>query len=171
MALNSPGRPRRKELRLNLGHFGGIWDLGSSSVRQRAWATEIVAMMSDFPNVYADIAYFGSVLHPEEAATVAQTKAFIADAAAAQGSALKAKLMYGSDWSMIGQEPSSQYYAHAAVEALSGTWSGDAEEDLRWRNAARFLGLSPGDGTLKRLTSFYAANSINPAPLHRFDPS
>lgn len=170
-ALERPGKPRRRELRLNLGHFGGIWEMGSGNDQQRGWARQVVELMGRFPNVYADIAYFGSVLEPGSEATVAQTADFIGGLADGPGSVLRQRLMYGSDWSMIGQEEGPSSYPSKVMQALSPVWPGLAGEDLRWRNASRFLGLGANEGTRARLASFYAAHSLNPAPLLRFDPA
>ncbi|MFO1028018.1 MAG: amidohydrolase family protein [Acetobacteraceae bacterium] len=164
-------RPHRQELRLNLGHFGGIWDLGPGEPIQRQWAQDIAAVMQDYPNVYADIGYFGAVLHPEQPDVETATVGFIADLANRPGSALRGRLMYGSDWSMIGPEPSSSLYASRAVEALAPVWSGDQQDDLTWRNAARFLGLGRADDTRKRLLQAYATHKVDPAPLWTFDPA
>jgi predicted TIM-barrel fold metal-dependent hydrolase len=163
--------PRRRELRLNLGHFGGIWDLSTGEATQRDWAEEITRLMVDYPHVYADIGYFGSVLHPDEADIVRGTVALIAGQANRSGSTLRNRLMYGSDWSMIGQEPSSSSYANRAVGALASIWSGEQQEDLRWRNAARFLGLGRGDQTRQRLAQLYSRHNLDTTPLVRFDPA
>ncbi len=167
----SKSRPHRGELRLNLGHFGGIWDLGPAEPAQRAWAEEISDLMMDYPNVYADIGYFGAVLHPEQSDVRDATVAFIADQANKPNSVLRNRLMYGSDWSMIGLEPFSRSYALRAVEALSPIWPGEQQEYLTWRNAATFLGLGPNDQTRRRLLDFYAAKRIDAAPLLAFDPT
>lgn len=168
IALDRP-RPRRKELRLNLGHFGGIWELGASDADQREWAAEAADLADKYPNVYADIAYFGSVLE-DDVAVVTQSADFIQHLADRPGSKLRRKLMSGSDWSMLGQEDHPERYPDGAVAALRGTWPGELEEDLRWRNAARYLGLSAGDQTRDRLVASYRRNRIDPAPLLRFDP-
>lgn len=170
-ALDRPDKPRRRELRLNLGHFGGIWEMGTRDEHQRKWAQQIATMMDGFPNVYADVGYFGSVLEPGADATVGQTASFIRELADRPGSALRQRLMYGSDWSMIGQEEAPATYPGKVMQALSPIWPGAAGEDLRWRNAARFLGLGAPEATRSRLTAFYAARGISAAPLARFDPA
>ena len=170
-ALDRPDKPRRRELRLNLGHFGGIWEMGTGDELQRGWAGQVVALMDRFPNVYADVGYFGSVLEPGAEATVAQTAAFITELAERPGATLRQRLMYGSDWSMIGQEEAPDTYPRKVMQALSPIWPGSVSDDLRWRNAARFLGLGANEGTRGRLASFYAARGLDPAPLIRFDPS
>ena len=164
-------KPGRRELRLNLGHFGGVWELGAQDERQRDWAKHIARLFQGYPNVYADIGYFGSVLSPGEEARVAETGTFIAGLAGAPGAKVRERLMYGSDWSMIGQERNPEQYPARAVRALSATWRGEAEEDLRWRNAARFLGLGRGEATRSRVETYYAREGIDPAPLRRFDPA
>jgi predicted TIM-barrel fold metal-dependent hydrolase len=164
-------RPRvdRRSLRVNLGHFGGIWDLGTSDDAQRKWAQEIAALMQDFPNTYADVGYFGSVLGGEqEAAIVDQTVVFIEELADRPNSRLRHRLMYGSDWSMIGQEEAPQTYPQKVIAALGRVWPGDMQEDLRWKNAARYLGLGAKDTTRIRLNEFYEARGLSRAPLDRF---
>jgi hypothetical protein len=59
--------------------------------------------MEEFPNTNADVGYFGSVLGGErEQVTVDQTVVFLKELADRSGSPLRQRLMYGSNWSMIG---------------------------------------------------------------------
>ncbi len=64
------------DLRLNLGHFGGVWDFGAAArpaaTRQdvldqqtaQQWARDIVSMMVNkpYPNLFADVAFASSLL-------------------------------------------------------------------------------------------------------------
>jgi hypothetical protein len=78
--------------------------------------------------------------------------------------------MYGSDWSMIGQEEGPDRYPGAVTAALQQVWPGELAEDLRWRNAASYLGLGGEDATRSRLKVFYDANGLKMTALDRFRP-
>lgn len=167
--------PARRTLRLNLGHFGGIWDFAavdalpadaSAAERRqasedqetaRAWATACVELMREFPNVYADIGYFAQAMARGEAGTKAQeeTNRFLAPLMALHQGLLRRRLMYGSDWSMMGREANAATYPRDAIRCLAPLFPGQAEDDLRWRNAARFLGLERGGGLRARLDALY----------------
>ncbi|WP_159992924.1 hypothetical protein [Roseomonas sp. 18066] len=164
-ALDAPGR---RGLRVNLGHFGGIWDLGAAPGRD--WARSAAVLMESYPNVHADVAYFNTVLQ-QDPATAQEAVGFLAELRRRPGSGLARKVMYGSDWSMIGQEEGSDRYPGAVTTALARLWPDDLEEDLRWRNAARYLGLDAGGGTRQRLAGLYERHGLSDEPLRRFSPT
>ena len=166
------------QLRANLGHFGGIWSFapGDDSEAQtkstslaRRWATDIAVLVHDFANVYADAAFFDLALVDTVApgSTTAQALEFIANLAQ-QFPLVPTRLMYASDWIMVAQLTAGNDYARRLMQSMAQIFQdAAAQEDFRWRNAARFLGLGAGDKTRTRLATFLGADS---ALLSRFDP-
>ncbi len=166
------------KLRVNLGHFGGVWRFADPSTdpvaityrhEAEAWATGIVGLMGQYPNVYADFAFFDQALEQIKPGNQAsQAVGFIATMAAASP-VLKQRLMFGSDWIMVGMLSAASDYAQRVMTSMN-YFFGDpgVRENLRWRNAARYLGLSPGDRTHTRIR---ANLGTNVDLLARFDPS
>jgi predicted TIM-barrel fold metal-dependent hydrolase len=171
-------------LRVNLGHFGGVWDFGAGAppgatqedkdrqdLAQR-WAREIVSMMVNekYPNLYADIAFASSLL-PARGDTEEQAAwAFLHDMLGGNP-VLRQRLMYGSDWEMVGQAADGNDYARHLLANVADLFPGAGLDDFRWRNAARFLGLGATDKTRVRLAKFLTANAADPAILAPFDPA
>jgi predicted TIM-barrel fold metal-dependent hydrolase len=167
------------QLRANLGHFGGIWAFAPSDASEaqakstalaRQWATDIATLMHDFANVYADAAYFDLALVDTivPGSPTAQALEFIANLAQ-EYSLVPRRLMYASDWIMVAQLTAGNDYARRLAQSMSQIFrDAAAQEDFRWRNAARFLGLGAGDRTRARLATFLGADS---ALLSRFDPA
>jgi len=167
------------QLRANLGHFGGIWAFAPSddSAAQakstglaRQWATDIASLMHDFANVYADAAFFDLALVDTvvPGSPTARALEFIANLAQ-EYPVVPSRLMYASDWIMVAQLTAGNDYARRLMQSMSQIFlDAAAQEDFRWRNAARFLGLGAGDNTRARLTTFLGADS---GLLRRFDPA
>lgn len=160
-----------KTLRLNLGHFGGIWDVRGGT--NRAWFQHILRLItnSEYPGIYADMSYCEPVLYGDSdsrAALIALLD-LLRGALAQGGTPLRRRVMFGTDWSMVGREANAQSYPSRLVAAVQELWSGDAGEDFRWRNAARFIGLErTGQARQRLLATTWQGQST--APLDRFIP-
>lgn len=171
-------------LRLNLGHFGGVWNFGAgaspgatpadsaSQDLAQQWARDIVSMMVNkpYPNLYADVAFASSLLLQRGSAEEQAAWAFLHDMLAGNP-VLGQRLMYGSDWEMVGQAADGNDYARHLLPNVADLFPDAAIEDFRWRNAARFLGLGTPDKTRARLTKFLTDNGADPAILAPFDPA
>jgi hypothetical protein len=93
------------------------------------------------------------------------------------------RLLYGTDWSMIGQEDrfpklfSPKPFPDIMVLFLRAVGYGDDQIDkIMFRNAARFLGLSRDErekfgenSTRARLERFYAAHDLSTDWMTVFD--
>ena len=171
--------PEFAGLRLNLAHFGSARGAGETE----RWRAVIGQLMDTHDHVYSDLSHYaemvldnftGSGQHCREAAELLEPlrKRFLAQPA---GNKRVARLLYGSDWSMLSKE---FYYAdYLAVAAhmyrrkIYGVGRG-AEKNARGflaGNAVRFLGLGKGGPLRKRLDGWYEKNGLNPALLARFD--
>jgi hypothetical protein len=165
-------------LRLNLGHFGGVWQFSATdndpagvktTTYAQTWARSIAQLMHDFSNVYADVAYFDLALVdpvPPNSPT-AQALEFIAELAQ-DYPMLVDRLMYGSDWIMVAIVTASSDYVRRLTNAIDTIFGDDlARENLLWRNAARYLGLRATDKTRARLATVLGAQA---GLLDPFDP-
>lgn len=166
---------KRKALRLNLGHFGGIWNLGNKTTIQASlpisWTPAVVKLLAQgFPNLYTDFGDFSIVLGrtKEEAkkrqAILQNLAQLIGDSAL-----VRSRIMYGTDWLMLGREPGFEdFYSDVRDHIVCAL--GMSPENLFWKNAARFLGLAEGNQTRTRLCRFYSDNHRDPAVLDPLRP-
>jgi hypothetical protein len=68
----------------------------------------------------------------------------------------------------VAQLTAGNDYARRLMQSMAHIFQdAAAQEDFRWRHAARFLGLGAGDKTRARLATFLGSDS---ALLSRFDP-
>lgn len=81
------------------------------------------------------------------------------------------RILYGSDWLMLGQESKSDTFATDLFAFLRHDvgLSQDAIERVRFRNAIRFLGLSQGSAARSRLESLYQRWQLPSKRLALFD--
>lgn len=170
--------PERSRLRVNLAHFGDFdeaFEKGKLKPKgaEQSWEWEVGRMWEDFPDakIYADISYFSEIYensgHRRDIARMlAQFRERFPMAAK--------RLMYGSDWMMVGlEEKFSRRYPDDIAEFLRrDAGFGNAElDDILFGNAADFLGLRMADrekGTRGRLERFYAFHNLDAGWLEKF---
>jgi predicted TIM-barrel fold metal-dependent hydrolase len=144
------------ELRLNLGHFGGWDDVaanapGSGYSKASRWSGEIVKMMADNPNLYADFSNFHAIHDDDKGEDiVAGIKALFGK----KKGILKSRLLYGSDWFMSTARKGNDEYFSDANELLNDHMP-EHRAAILGGNAVNFLGLRDEDGTAKRLRAYY----------------
>jgi predicted TIM-barrel fold metal-dependent hydrolase len=163
-----------RTLRLNLGHSGGLPDYGKSG-DGKGFLPKTIEMISsgNYPNLYGDIAYDSVVLERDsnekgyDDTVMGFLKKNWNQPNVAQ------KIMYGSDWSMIGLEFHNEEF-YSDVKLRFGNLLGSPMElnALLKGNAAKFLGLA-NTGQAKtqsrlRLEQFYQKNNLNIAILDKF---
>lgn len=164
-------------LRLNLAHFGGVWSFGNAKARDAeaadVWPQIIVRALSNteslYPNLYTDIAYASDLLVSGDAGSDAKEKKDANDflQSTLGISTIGRRLMYGSDWQMVGQERLADQYSSLVDADISKYLPPEMHEDFRWRNAARFLGLGKDGATRRRLHRLLGADADI---LADFDP-
>ena len=155
-------------LRLNLSHFGGLWALGEADQlpdpatpdRELSWWDRIVRMIGSgrYPNLYADIGDFDSVLlrHERDRAVTARLHRYLS-AAMTRHPRLGKHVLYGTDWGMVGREYCHQDYllGWATQARLLGA-AGLREDDFFRHNALNFLGFAGAESkVLGRLGGFH----------------
>ena len=137
-------------LRVNFGHFGDTDFVADDGAKARAFV-ELMAMRGG-ENAYADSAYFADALSDPAAlgASIARLFDDPRTAVAAR------RLMYGTDWEMVLQEPGVDSYLEGFIGLIR-----PADADAFFgRNAATFLGLAPGGANRARLEAFYARTGV-----------
>jgi predicted TIM-barrel fold metal-dependent hydrolase len=151
------------------------------------WSWMVAELIGDgrFPNVYADAGYFAGLLEDRDPGDARRpggaiddrfTKAgmFVATLAAMERSfpAVPARIMYGSDWNMLGAEAGNENYfrrfrrimRHMPAAVQAAFFGG---------NAARFLGLYRNDArgrpnrAFERLRGFYRRHGMAEALAHQ----
>jgi predicted TIM-barrel fold metal-dependent hydrolase len=188
-------------LHVNLAHFG--WDkpeeylppsrwkrflqtlreAGEASVswlgmfefegRKQTWVREIAQMLSEFPNLYADVSH-NSVT---EDSNLPKFRAAYAAMIRDHPGVIQRKLLFGIDWHTIERVENYTTFMQRYRQVLQGgSIFNDAQiQDFLGGNTLRFLGLLPPserDATRwsknwMRLKSFYRKNRIRPPKWFR----
>ena len=167
--------PAYSNMRLNLGHFGGVWNFdGLPPVppdTHITWTANVASMIQSgkYPNLYTDIGDFAAALDRSPAET-ANTKLILDKLTllVTDDPLLKTHIMYGTDWLMLGREPGSLAYYKKMTDHIKTVLNVTDLNDFLWRNASRYLGLATGNATRTRLANFYTANGANANKLAQF---
>lgn len=161
-------------LRVNLGHFGGVFGFADqdAKVRERTqrWASRIAALMDRFPGLHADLGFGQQFIIGECSPTsqCGQSVKFLRRLMESR-QVLVERLMHGSDWVMVGMIAEATDYAERALRSLGQLFPGSAIENFRWRNAARLLGLEHDGLGRRRMQRHLEPHA--PGLLARFDPA
>jgi hypothetical protein len=153
-----------------MAHFGGfeeafVDDKLQTNRLENTWEWSIGRMAEANTNLplFADISYLSEVLVGNAKARRDALTCMTRFKDRFSGS--DKLLMYGTDWSMIGHEPNfTVAYPELVANFLYqvGYRSQIQLENIFFRNAVRFLGLSASDrdkGTRGRLERFHQANA------------
>jgi predicted TIM-barrel fold metal-dependent hydrolase len=178
MVLDKPAAgavPAYGNMRLNLGHFGGLWNFdGAPPVppdTHVTWTADVAKMIQSgkYPNLYTDIGDFAAILD-RSPAEKADTKLIVDKLTqlVKDNPLLKTHLMYGTDWLMLGREPGSLAYYKKMTDRIGTVLNVTDLNDFLWRNASRYLGLATGKATRTRLANFYTANGGDANKLAQF---
>lgn len=175
------------DLRLCLAHFGDFEQgLVPGSKLSDTWEWKIAALMNAKPNnnLYADISYLHSslIVPGVKDGPRKEAQRMFGTTVARYGDVLKRKLVFGSDWSMLGIEDKFSLvggsYNRIASEFLTGITIPDPADpkkrikafsepnitDIFRTNAIRYLGLGTDqrpNGTRGRLEKFYSDNNLS----------
>lgn len=173
-----------ENLRINLAHFGSFDevlraseppkrpDCPQDAFRGTAWETIIgeTIQYDRRPYLFADLSYLYELVSPKVSPVYRQ----------AIREQLKAwintydrdvrHLLYGTDWTMIGQEPEHNNYLSRLDAELALTGLTPSErQNVFWRNAARYLGLGRGRRTRIRIENYCLERGIETGWLKAFD--
>jgi predicted TIM-barrel fold metal-dependent hydrolase len=180
--LKSGAFPR---LRINMAHFGhfnnAVQYSRPASYVDKCWEWTVGKIITGSGNAYAyaDISSLGEILKVGPSKKILECMRAFKDRFPDSDE----RLMYGTDWSMIGQEErfprpfSSKPFPDIMIFFLRAVGYDDTQiENIMFRNAARFLGLSKDErekfgehSTRARLERFYAANGLPADWMTAFD--
>ena len=141
--------------RVCFGHFGGEDLLKSKD----SWPQGFLDLVSRYPNAYGDIAYFEEVLERKKEPALARRLSDFLVASKQAGN----KMIYGSDWEMLGIEAHSEQYFQQFTTLFADPklFKPDIPPHVLSQNAVDFLGLHPKQQTRSRLHDFYSKRSVN----------
>ncbi|MCC2689459.1 MAG: hypothetical protein K0S21_2262 [Rhizobiaceae bacterium] len=158
----SPARWRpvlqRHALRLNLAHFGGFGEeMGAAFCVDPEgvdWERHGARLMADAPGVHVDLSYWSEAALPgslRRADVLEKLTALLVEFPV-----LRTRLLYGSDWTMIGREPRHEGYLEATMRALADAGLDEAgKAAVMGGNARSFLGLDGATMQRQRLARFF----------------
>jgi Amidohydrolase len=126
---------KHKRLHLNLGHFGGTGKTG----RPSDWAGKITRLAERYPHLYADVGCHG--IHKT---VVAKNYEAALRRLVKPSSAMRERLMYGSDWFMLALLPKNEDFLRAYEALYTRAVSSDASAVRSFLGGAAlgFLGFS-----------------------------
>jgi predicted TIM-barrel fold metal-dependent hydrolase len=172
-------------LRINMAHFGHFNNAVSygrpASHLEKCWEWTVGKIITSSAGgyAYADISSLGEILKVGASKKVLECMKAFKD----RFPGSEERLLYGTDWSMIGQEErfprlfSPKPFPDIMVLFLRAVGYDDAQIDgIMFKNAARFLGLSREErekfgenSTRGRLERFYAAHGLSKDWMTAFD--
>jgi len=165
------------KLRLCLAHFGRFSYRSAaappgSSLPESSWEWTLGRHIRRNPDnrLYADLSYLTEVQTQDklDRQTVGrQLRQYVSEFDPKLD-----RLVFGSDWIMLGKEPRSAEYAVDVIAFLKsevGIKSQTTMDRVMRFNAVRFLGLAPGNQTRERLVSFYKRYELDDRRLEVFD--
>jgi len=172
---------KMRRLRLNLGHFGGVWchieqaKPGTDEQRRCSdelpWPGEIIDLIVSadgaawrYPNLAFDLADIDGMGNESARHELVRYLNTILGSGRRRVRALS-RMMYGTDWMFLAL--GRNYAQFASGISSFATAMGVPVDDLMWRNAAAFLGLKQNAPTAIRLKKFYQGDSDRQACLSR----
>jgi predicted TIM-barrel fold metal-dependent hydrolase len=154
-------RTEFRSLRLNLAHFGGFGESAPAEALTSVgdWEDSLAEMVGLYPGLYFDLGYWSEAADPE-ASHRSRVLARVRELLQRDPKMLE-RMMYGSDWSMIGREPAHPAYLAGVQQALIDLGLDTAQIGrVMGGNAAAFLGLDRGGPQKTRIAAYYADHPI-----------
>jgi predicted TIM-barrel fold metal-dependent hydrolase len=126
-----------RDLRLCLGHFED--DENDFVTKPNSWGRQKGPLL-DFPNVYTDLSFMEQVLDHSHDCAMAR---FFGELKKFTDGPRQGKLLYGSDWIMLGRiSHHRQYFARLLAGLEAGGFSPESRRGFASENAKRFLAVS-----------------------------
>ncbi|MHB1349957.1 MAG: hypothetical protein C4563_07205 [Desulfobulbus sp.] len=141
-------------LRVCLGHYGGLDSLKEIN----GWATQVGRLCNNLEkNVYADISHYGAILQSDKReSTMDGLEKLFENFPNAMD-----RIIFGTDWIMLARVRKNQDFLKVFRDAFEERFGSENCRKFMGENAARFLGLSPGQKTRTRLDEFYRNKGIS----------
>ena len=163
--LNKP----YKDLRVNLGHFGGAWCFSGERpssddekerchfVKSADWPKRIVELCDKYPNVYFDFADVG-ILSKKKGEWM-DLPGYLRRTMGDISQKVLGRLLYGTDWMFLPVAAAGTYTRFAVgINEFSVDFQ-VLPDQIFWKNARNFLGLTDGTKTAARLKGFYQGDA------------
>ena len=141
-------------LRINLAHFGGFEETKDFSSKARDWDNIAEEIARSQPNLYFDFGHRMEFMRPD-LKLFDMIKGKFEEILATPGNVLADRLMFGTDFTMIGRLPDHEPYLTRSEEALEAIGLKERLTDIQRDNALRFLGLDRGGASFQRLRKFF----------------
>ncbi len=136
------------KVRVNLGHFGG---------HRVEWKEAAGKLMLRVPGVYSDLSFFDEVKTEQGRINVGSEL----NALIREYDVLRERLMYGTDWIMLGHSTKHDCYLYNHVRLFTERRvKSMSAGDYFGKNAARFLGLRKRGEARGRFETFFARHGI-----------
>ena len=145
------------DLRINIAHFGGFEEVTAPDECSDPppYERRAAQLIDRYPNAYVDLGFWNEVAGTNRPGTeiLSRVRALVA-----QSPALADRIMYGSDYTMIGRERQHNAYLRDVATAIDGI-KGLSRDAIFALNAQRYLGLDdPNNPTRQRLDAFFPAD-------------
>ena len=164
------------DLRLNLAHFGGFDETGNApdplglsnrctEPSGRDWEELLTDMLGAHKGLYFDLGYWIETSDggPGRSDVLRKMQALLT-----REPLVAQRMMYGSDWSMIGREVSHPIYRVAVLAALRELQLPDAQRgNVEGGNARRYLGIDRKGKQFHRLNAFFKDHPVWQAETER----
>ena len=168
-------------LRLNLAHFGGFDEtkkgdrskpLGATGNCEETsgsnWENRIATMLTEYPNLFCDLSYWTQVVDITDGGTERARVVTAMNDLIDRCPVIKERMMYGSDWPMIGKGLLHPLYAVKVIETLRKEkgenglgLTGDELAAVTGGNARRYLGLDDIETKqYQRLSKFFGNHPV-----------
>ena len=146
------------KLKVNLGHFGGIWQFddhpSDGTCKTADWTTPIAELMVKHDGLYADVGDFANVLNRSWDTDLPQIMARLTSLVKTYP-VVSQRLMYGTDWQLLDLEPENEVYYTRMRDQMSAALGTEFLPGFFRDNALRFFGLTQGGAGHRRLSDFY----------------
>lgn len=151
------------DLRINLAHFGGFDETDPDNEEckpddPRDWESLTAELVRDFENIYFDVGFWTDVVREARGreARLEATRNLLREVPR-----IADRIMYGSDWSMIGRVVGHEtYLAEIQLAAVEIGFDDKELAKFESENAQRFMGLIPGDPQFERLSAFFGPDHL-----------
>lgn len=147
-------------LSVNLAHFGGFHESREMKACDGGdidWEELIAESMAGSPGLFADLGYWTDCY-----LGTTSDQRYVKDGVRrllAAHPALGERLMFGTDWSMLGREPSHPNYIGPVQQAIRQT--GLSRRQVMYSNALRYLGLDRDSQQARRFSRFFGADRLS----------
>lgn len=169
-------------LRVNLAHFGGFDELRrqpppskecpADAFGKDAWEYIIgeTIAVDGREHLFADLGYLYELTSSQfDGRTRSEIRGYLKTFQARYDPDVR-HLLYGTDWTMIAKElDHNDYMSRLGAQLTVAGYTPEQQQNIHWRNAARYLGLGKGDKTRARLRDYCMNRQIDTDWLSAFD--